>query len=235
MLAVSVVRIAVLLTCAALLAPAARAAAGTDAGATVVGADGLELPDIVVHEDATISLDGRSPSLRAVVEEICVRAGVQLRAYDAVDRRMRGHYERLRLSDILGRLLREESFVLGFSGRRAGERNRVRWLRVFDRSDRSGSRAKGGGSPANLIPAAAYDNDSPSTRRRTTLRFLQNLDRQPQFARRITQMRDQEILEVLARGAYSAEFAGTLARELQNRSLRAKFARIAARLRRTAR
>ena len=129
-------------------------------------------PTMEVSTDQRVSLSGRAASLKSVVEEVCFRAGVDLRFYDASDRPFGGTYQDLPLATLLERLLRTESYlaeviVTGQSGA-----VRVVALRVLgDPSVASARRARGGGAFARLrvppaLVAAAFGDNAASKQER---------------------------------------------------------------------
>jgi hypothetical protein len=86
-------------------------------------------PTIEVYDSQRVTVSGSFDSLRGAVTELCRRAGVDLRAYEAEDRSFTASYEDLSLADALARLLRSEIYLAGL---RPGERGGavVTWLRV---------------------------------------------------------------------------------------------------------
>lgn len=65
-----------------------------------------------VAADQRVSVVGRSASLKTVIEDVCYRAGVDVLFYDAADRPFGGTHRDIALHELLGRLLREESFMV---------------------------------------------------------------------------------------------------------------------------
>jgi hypothetical protein len=108
---------------------------------------------VEVTGDQRITVVGSNPSMRAVIQEVCRQAGVQLRTYDAPDRRAVGRLAGVELTDALRSLLRAESYLVGFRSDARG-RQRVTWLRVFGGVE--------GGSPVAPAVAAALAQPQPA-------------------------------------------------------------------------
>ncbi|MBC8293487.1 MAG: hypothetical protein H8E45_10030 [Proteobacteria bacterium] len=98
---------------------------------------GLQLPATAIAEPIRIEVDaeqrttlvGASSSLKMLISDLCIRAGVELASYDAADRPVRASYERLPLHEVLPRLLRQESHTLRL--RSQGDQLRVSRLEVL--------------------------------------------------------------------------------------------------------
>jgi len=103
-----------------------------------------------VSADQEVSLSGESPSLRAVVEELCDRAGIELRGYGAPDREFHGSYHDVPATGLLPRLLRDESHVVGLTTDEK-HHTRIAWLRVLGEADP----AAGAPRPMAVASAAA--------------------------------------------------------------------------------
>jgi hypothetical protein len=119
--------------------------------AVAAHADGAQ-PLIAVHDAQRVTITGHFDSLRGVVVELCRRAGVELRAYDAADRPLVAGYENIPLADALARLLRSEIYLAGVRADEHRGAGVVAWLRV------SGSKAGSSSEPvtqgAALAPVA---------------------------------------------------------------------------------
>jgi len=81
------------------------------------------------YQVATVS--GSWGSLQSLVEDLCFRAGIELRAYDAPDRPIAAHYHDVALAELLRRLLARESFVLTLRSAGGAPGSRVTSLRVI--------------------------------------------------------------------------------------------------------
>ena len=103
--------------------------------ASVVNAALAETGDagiaIQIDEGQRVTLDTKATSLAALVRELCTKAGVKLRAFEAPDRPVTATYDGVPLRDVLQRLLRDETYMIGV---RAGADMRdidVAWLHVI--------------------------------------------------------------------------------------------------------
>ncbi len=81
------------------------------------------------HQVATVI--GSWRSLQSLVEDLCFRARVELRGYDAPDRPAAAHYQDLGLAQLFRRLLSRESFVLTVSSGHGANGLKVTSLRVM--------------------------------------------------------------------------------------------------------
>jgi len=97
------------------------------AGATYAHADA---PNIMVQDGQRVTVSGNFDSLRRAIAEVCKRAGVELRAYDAEDRPFTASYESIPLADALARLLRSEIYLAGLRPAEPSGGAIVTWLRV---------------------------------------------------------------------------------------------------------
>jgi hypothetical protein len=100
---------------------------------------------IEIDESQRVSVQGQAPSLATLVAEVCARAGVTLRGYEARDRPISVAYESIPLRDALQRMLRDETYMIGVRAGDGGKRINVAWVHV------TGSTSAG--APAS--PAAA--------------------------------------------------------------------------------
>ncbi len=130
----------------ATLASALLASALLAAGVAPANAASLSID---VDDEQSVTISGSSESLRATITELCLRANVDLVAYEAPDRPISASYQRVPLSEALGRLLRSEIFLVGIRPRDAPATQVVTWLRV------SGSTGGVAGGPTPESPSAA--------------------------------------------------------------------------------
>lgn len=93
-----------------------------------------EEPEIAVSDRQIVTLNGSSPSLRAVIQQLCAESGVELRQYDAEDRAFAGSYDGVSLSELLPRLLRSESYAVGVRASQGEDKPRIAWVRVMGAS-----------------------------------------------------------------------------------------------------
>ena len=124
---------------------------------TVLGASAVTPADaaslaIDVDDTQTVTINGSAESLRATITELCRRANVDLVAYEAPDRPIAASYQRIPLSEALGRLLRSEIFLVGIRPGETPSSQVVTWLRV---SGSTGGIASAPTSDGAAAPAAA--------------------------------------------------------------------------------
>jgi len=85
---------------------------------------------VEVTPEQSVTVVGVFPSLKSVVDELCRRAGVEVRAFEADDREVTVAYNRVPLTTALEGLLREESYLVGVTATETGKPPRVAWIRV---------------------------------------------------------------------------------------------------------
>ena len=88
-----------------------------------------DVPFVDVGADQRVTVEGASPSLKTLIEDLCWRAGVELMSFDAEDRPVTIKATETPFHTVLARLLKAESFVVGYRG--GAEGVRVAWLRVL--------------------------------------------------------------------------------------------------------
>lgn len=86
---------------------------------------------VAIGGDQRATIIGETPSLRAVVEEICRQASVDLRAYKAPDRRYVGKLENMPLADAFRSMLRTESYLVWVREYPRGTVSKVTGMRVL--------------------------------------------------------------------------------------------------------
>lgn len=74
------------------------------------GASGLV---IEVNEGQLVTMSGQSPSLARLLGDLCAKTGVTLRGYEAGDRPIMVSYEDVPLREVLQRMLRDETYMIG--------------------------------------------------------------------------------------------------------------------------
>jgi hypothetical protein len=107
------------------------------------GSSAAQEPEVTVSKDQIVSLSGSSPSLHGVIQKLCALSGVELRQYEAEDRKWTGNYQAVPLAELLPRLLRTESYAVGMKSG-ASAPPRIAWVRVM------GAKT---GSPSSLVAA----------------------------------------------------------------------------------
>jgi len=119
--------------------------------ALVAAAAALAGAPVVAHAQQTVRIDNRQVatvsgnwgSLESLVEDLCFRAGIELRAYDAPDRPVVAHYQNMALAELLRRLLARESFVLTVQPLAGANGSRVTSLRVIGDTETARANRRG--------------------------------------------------------------------------------------------
>lgn len=115
--------------------------------------------DIEVKQGQLITMSGQATSLAQLVSDLCASTGTTLRGYEAGDRAITVSYQDVPLRDVLQRMLRDETYMIGVhagSGSEDGTADvEVSWVHV------TGS--KSGTAPANLmqVPVAVPTAPTP--------------------------------------------------------------------------
>jgi len=180
---------------------------------------------ISVDDAQNVTMSGSSDSLRAAIEEVCERAGVELRAFDAEDRAFAAQYSRVPLADALARLLRTEAFIAGMRPDPRGGRARVAWLRV------SGSQGGTVAAPARPVTpptalvrvASGFDfgpnprlvetaltSRDPIARGRARQVIFEALREDPSPLQRFVQKDTEQVVSELVDFPHAAEFLRNL-------------------------
>jgi len=108
---------------------------------------------IEVKEGQLVTMSGQAASLAQLVADLCAKTGTTLRGYEAGDRPIMVSYEDVPLRDVLQRMLRDETYMIGVragaSTKDASTDVEVSWVHV------TGS--KSGTAPAHVVtvPLAA--------------------------------------------------------------------------------
>jgi len=199
------------------------------------GATATRDPHAGDQDDYVVSVVGRSNSLQATVQALCDQTGLELRGYRAPDRRIRANYVDMPLAKVLERLLRRESFVLGFTAAPPPRRPRLAWLRVIgtkriDASIVSGIPA-GSGVSAVFLPSEALTEPDATERRKASAEFVARLRTDERLRSRLIATPDEELVAALANTPYGLEFIQRLRAALREREISAKLARVHAQLR----
>ena len=131
----------------------AAVAVSTIAAAALRPVTALAESIIAVTPEQSVTVLGVFPSLKSVITEVCRRADVELRAFEAADRQVSVAYKDLPLTAVLEGLLREESYLVGVTAGDTGKPPRVAWIRVVGSDDTT---------PRQLDAAAPKAPSSPS-------------------------------------------------------------------------
>jgi hypothetical protein len=183
---------------------------------------GAQEIDVSVDETQNATVSGRSESLQAVIEELCEAAGVRLLYFDANDRPLVAGYKNLPLHELLPRLLKQESYMVGLTAGPEGG-TRVATLRVIG-ENHSGSRYAGAPSnmrealsamgqqrpaPAFQIPPAllrsSFNSENTQTRERAAKYVRERLLGNVSQAQRFIGMESETVGRLLHPYKYAAE------------------------------
>lgn len=107
-----------------------------------------ELSTVEVSADQHVTVVGRTPSLKTVIEDVCWRAGVSVDFYDAQDRPFGGSFRDLSLETFLRRVLSRESYMIGATRGPEPAGARITWLRVLG-DPAVATRRRAVGAPGN--------------------------------------------------------------------------------------
>jgi hypothetical protein len=109
----------VLLLVGVLLVATSSRAAENDAGLA-----------IEIDDKQLVTMSTQTASLASIVRQLCTKAGVTLRGFEAADRPVAAVYEGVPLRDVLQRLLRDETYMIGVRAGRENSDMEVAWLHV---------------------------------------------------------------------------------------------------------
>jgi hypothetical protein len=103
-------------------------------------------PIIEVKDGQLVTMSGQAASLARLVGELCARTGTALRGYEADDRPITVSYRDVPLREVLQRMLRDETYMIGVrAGAKPSELD-VSWLHV------TGSKTGTGPAVAVALP-----------------------------------------------------------------------------------
>lgn len=128
----------------ALVFPGARPGAAASSGLAVE-----------IEPGQLVTVSGQSGSLATLIAEICQQAGVRLRGYEAGDRPITVAYERAPLREVLQRMLRDETYMIGVRTSTGSPDIEVAWVHV------TGSKGGASGSPVALPSPVAAPPTAP--------------------------------------------------------------------------
>lgn len=98
---------------------------------------------IEIKDGQLVTMSGQAASLARLVSELCAKSGTTLRGYEAADRPITVSYQDVPLREVLQRMLRDETYMLGVRSSAGAANIAVSWLHV------TGS--KNGGAPAGVV------------------------------------------------------------------------------------
>lgn len=109
---------------------AAAVLASSLLAAPSIAADGAASVAIEITDDQLVTLNTPPISLAAIVRELCTKAKVELRGFEAADRPVTATYDKVPLRDVLQRLLRDETYMIGVRSGDDKTRVEVAWVHV---------------------------------------------------------------------------------------------------------
>lgn len=203
------------------------------------------LPRIEVESQESVSVVGSSDSLRAVIEKLCESSGVELKSYRAADRAISARYEGVPLQHVLQRLLRQESFMLGFTpGDSAGESGpQVAWVTVI--GTEGGSSVSGGGAAgtaagaaavnnaraSSILPISAMANPNAASRIASAKAFARRLDAEDDLRGKLVRASIGDLTTAVAGQKHARAYIQTVRTQVKNAQVRAKLNALLARVR----
>lgn len=203
------------------------------------------LPRIEVESQESVSVVGSSDSLRAVIEKLCESSGVELKSYRAADRAISARYEGVPLQHVLQRLLRQESFMLGFTpGDSAGESGpQVAWVTVI--GTEGGSSVSGGGAAgtaagaaavnnaraSSILPISAMANPNAASRIASAKAFARRLDAEDALRGKLVRASIGDLTTAVAGQKHARAYIQTVRTQVKNAQVRAKLNALLARVR----
>jgi hypothetical protein len=122
---------------------------------------------VVVTADQTATVIGTFDSLTELLSDLCAKAGVELRSYDAPDHPISASHTERPLSEVIERLLSKENYLLGVRGGRAeGSPMEVAWIRVTGSKGSGDEAVPGGLDVPSTFGETAFDSEDPTDARR---------------------------------------------------------------------
>lgn len=199
---------------------------------------------IEVESQESVSVVGSSDSLRAVIEELCESSGVELRSYRAPDRAISARYEGVPLQHVLQRLLREESFMLGFSGsvEDGASGPQVAWVTVIGTNGGGAVAGVGGNASASaaavnnarassILPISAMANPNAASRVASAKAFARRLDAEDDLRGKLVRASIGDLTTAVAGQKHARAYIQTVRTQVKNAQVRAKLNALLARVR----
>ncbi len=205
---------------------------------------------IEIDDQQLVTMSTQTASLASVIRELCARAGVTLRGFEAPDRPVAAAYEGVPLRDVLQRLLRDETYMIGVRAGREKSDVEVAWLHVTASKIVGTTSAPvplaSGPPPAPANPATAafsvtglppevilnaLSSDDEAKRRAATSALADHVEANPGALDDFLGKDAAAAVDALAPYAYASEALQTLALRQQNSVNRAKLDSIAKSLR----
>lgn len=200
---------------------------------------GAALPKIWVESQRSVTVIGSSDSLRAVIGALCERSGIELKSYRAPDRPMSARYEAAPLRHVLERLLRQESFMLGFAAPDGGGEPELAWLSVIgteaEPSTGAGAASDSSTTPAapgtGLLPLTLMAQENSVARNASAMQWARRLDSEQAMREEFAKADVSVLAAELADYEHARAFLQTVRTVVRNAQARAKVNGLLARLR----
>jgi len=120
-----------------------------------------------VGPDQATSIDGTFTSLAELLTELCTRAKVELRAYDAPDRPLTATVTKRPLAEVLERVLSQENYLVGVRGGDSPQSPlRVVWIRVIGAKNPELAASPRGIAVPSDFGSTEFDAERPTDRSR---------------------------------------------------------------------
>jgi hypothetical protein len=204
---------------------------------------------IEIDDQQLVTMSTQTASLALVISQLCSKAGVTLRGFDAPDRPVAAAYEGVPLRDVLQRLLRDETYMIGVRAGREQSDVEVAWLHVtaskivgqtsapvpvLGEPPPAPAPAASGLSVTGLPPEVILDalsSDDEAKRRAATTALADHVEANPGALDDFLGKDSAATVDALAPYAYASEALQTLALRQKNSVNRAKLDSIAKSLR----
>ena len=195
---------------------------------------------IEVTPEQSVTVLGVFPSLKSVITEVCRRADVELRAFEAVDREISVAYSRVPLTSLLEGLLREESYLVGVTAGQADKPPRVAWIRVVGSGDNAPHQLDSAGvaapSPRPVptmgfeVPATFGDAEFSSEDPEQRARALHAIASRLIVSKQVMSADPQALAGMLQQYPHARELVTQLRNEQEDPDIRARLDRVLAAL-----
>ena len=200
----------------------------------------VRLPKIDFVSQNDVSVVGTSESLRETIKALCESGDVELRQYRAPDRPVSARYEGAPLRHVFERLLRQESFMLGFSAGESDGRPRIAWLSVIGTEGGAQVAAAKGGASADrrartrsssIFPLELIDNENAGARVAAAKTYARRLDSEEELRTQLLDGNVSELAAQLSGHRYARAFLQTVRTTVRNPEARIKINSLLSRVR----
>jgi len=192
-------------------------------------------PRVEVGGTQTTTVVGRFPSLARLLRDVCQRANVELRAFDAVDRPVTVDQLARPLPEVIAHLLSEENYLLGVRGPDVPDRPpEIAWLRVTGSRESHAEAMLSGLSVPSQFGSRSFEEESPSETRRAEHSVAARLLGDQRLRSQLLAMDPAELAESLRQYPHIEDLLGDM-RAGQEPEVREKLDAVIRRLRTDAR